>query len=318
MVFKMKAFITGGAGFIGSHLADRLAEKGWSITVYDNLSSGKEDFIKHHLGKKYFKFIKADLLNFGKLRKSIAGHDVVFHLAANPDIRRGIRHTDVDLKQNTLVTYNVLESMRLAGVKEIVFASTSTVYGEPKIMPTPEDYGPLYPISLYGASKLACEALCTSFAHTFNMKCWIFRFANIVGGRATHGVIYDFLAKLGRNPKKLEILGDGKQTKSYLLIDDCVDAMLYAHKNSREQFNVFNLGSGDRVNVKTIAKILADKMGLKKVKFVFTGGKRGWPGDVPQMFLDVSKLSGLGWKAGCNSREAVRTAIDRILEECRP
>ncbi len=312
-----KAFITGGAGFIGSHLVDRLAKKGWHVTVYDNLSSGKESFIRHHLGRKYFKFIRADLLDLKKLKKSVRGHDVVFHLAANPDIRYGIKFTDVDLKQNTIATYNVLESMRLAGIKEIIFASTSTIYGEPAIMPTPEDYGPLYPISLYGASKLACEALCTSFSHTFKMKCWIFRFANIVGGRGTHGLIYDFIAKLRKDPQKLEILGDGRQTKSYLLVDDCVDAMLYVHERSREQFNVFNLGSRDRVNIKTIAGILTGKMGLRDAKFSFTGGKRGWPGDVPRMFLAVGKLSRLGFKAGHNSREAVEIAIERMLGECR-
>jgi len=312
-----KAFITGGAGFIGSHLVDKLAKKGWHITVYDDLSSGKMEFIKEHIGKKYFKFIKADLLDLEKLKKSIAGHDIVFHLSANPDIRHGIRHTDIDLKQNTIVTYNIFESMRLAGIKQIVFASTSAIYGEPTIMPTPEEYGPLYPISLYGASKLACEALCTSFSHTFNMKCWIFRFANIVGGRGTHGIIYDFIAKLRKNPKELEILGDGKQTKSYLLVDDCVDAILYVQEHSKEQFNVFNLGSKDRLNITAIAKLLIEKMGLKHVKLAFTGGKRGWPGDVPQMSLSVEKLNKLGFKSRHSSREAVEIAIERMLKECR-
>jgi UDP-glucose 4-epimerase len=312
-----KAFITGGAGFIGSHLVDKMAKKGWHITVYDDLSSGKREFIKEHIGKKYFKFIKADLLDLEKLKKSIAGHDIVFHLSANPDIRHGIRYTDIDLKQNTIVTYNILESMRQAGIKQIVFASTSAIYGEPKIMPTPEEYGPLYPISLYGASKLACEVLCTSFSHTFDMKCWIFRFANIVGGRGTHGIIYDFIAKLRKNPKELEILGDGKQTKSYLLVDDCVDAILYVQEHSKEQFNVFNLGSNDRLNITAIAKLLIEKMGLKHVKLSFTGGKRGWPGDVPQMSLSVEKLNKLGFKSRHSSREAVEIAIERMLKECR-
>ena len=313
----MKVFITGGAGFIGSHLVDKMASSGWQITVYDNLSSGKKEFLEQHIGKKYFNFIKADLLDLKKLTCSVKGHDLVFHLAANPDIRYGIEHTDTDLKQNTIVTYNVLEAMRLNGVKEIAFSSTSTVYGEPKIMPTPEDCGPLYPISLYGASKLACEALCTSFSHTFYMKCWIFRFANIVGGRGTHGVIFDFINKLKRNPKELEILGNGKQTKSYLLVDDCVDAMLYVHKNSKEQFNVYNLGCDDRIDIMTIAKILVDKMGLKDAKFRLTGGERGWPGDVPQMFLDVSRLKHLGWKSKYSSRQAVEEAIGRMIRECR-
>ena len=310
-----KVFITGGAGFIGSHLVDKLAQEGNQVTVYDNFSSGKEEFIKQHIGKNYFKFIKADLLDLEILKKAIKGHDLVFHLAANPDIRYGIEHTDTDLKQNTIVTYNVLESMRLIGIKEIAFSSTSTIYGEPKIMPTPEDYGPLYPVSLYGASKLACEALCTSFAHTFNMKCWIFRFANIVGGRGTHGLIFDFIAKLKKNSKELEILGDGKQIKSYLLVDDCIDAMLYAHERSQEQYNVFNLGCNDQIDITSIARILVKKMDLKDVAFKFTGGSRGWPGDVPQMFLDVNKLNKLGWKAKHSSRQAVEIAIERMLSK---
>lgn len=312
-----RAFITGGAGFIGSHLVDKLVRNGWEITVYDNLSSGKRSFIKEHIGQKHFNFIKGDLLDLGKLKKSIKGHDVVFHLAANPDIRYGIKITDTDLKQNTIVTYNVLESMRLAGVKEIAFASTSTIYGEPKIMPTPEGYGPLLPISLYGASKLACEALITSFSHTFDMKCWIFRFANIVGGRGTHGVIFDFIGKLKKDPEELEVLGDGKQTKSYMLVDDCVGAILYVYEKSREQFNFFNLGNGDRIDITTIARILIEKMGLANAKIRFTGTSRGWPGDVTQMFLATEKLTKLGWKNKYSSRQAVEVAIERMLKECR-
>lgn len=314
---RQKVFITGGAGFIGSHLVDRLAQDGHEVTVYDNLSNGNEEFLKAHKGKKYFNFVKADVLDMGRLKKSMKGHDLVFHFSANPDIRYGISHTDTDLKQNTVVTYNVLEAMRQLGISEIAFSSTSAIYGEPSVMPTPEDYGPLYPISLYGASKLACEALCTSFAHTFNMKCWIFRFANIVGGRGTHGVIFDFIRKLKNDPRELEILGDGKQTKSYLLVDDCVDAMLYVYKNSRDQFNVFNLGCKDRIDLMSIARILVEKMGLKDVNFKLTGGKRGWPGDVPQKFLSVEKLAGLGWSGEYDSKQAVEIAIERMVKECR-
>jgi UDP-glucose 4-epimerase len=311
-----KVFITGGAGFIGSHLVDKITRKGWQVTIYDNLSSGKKEFLRQHIGKNYFKFIKADLSNLPKLIKSMEKHDLVFHLAANPDIRYGIKYTDIDLKQNTIVTYNVLEAMRINNVKDIILTSTSTVYGEPKVMPTPEGYGPLFPISLYGASKLACEALCTSFAHTFGMKCWIFRFANIVGSRGTHGLIFDFINKLKNNSKKLEILGNGKQAKSYLLVDDCVEAMLYAYLHSKDQFNVYNLGCNDQIDITTIAKLLVRKAGLKNVKFVFTGGKRGWPGDVPQMFLAVNKINNLGWKSKNNSRQAVEIAIEMMVKEC--
>ena len=312
-----KVFITGGAGFIGSHLVDAIVPKGWQVTVYDNLSSGKKEFIKQHMGQKYLKFIKADLSNLPQLVKSMKGHDLVIHLAANPDIRYGIKHTDTDLKQNTIVTYNVLEAMRINNVKDIILASTSTVYGEPKVMPTPEEYGPLFPISLYGASKLACEVLATSFAHTFGMKCWIFRFANIVGGRGTHGLIFDFIHKLKKDPRKLEILGDGKQAKSCLLVDDCIEAMLFAYAHSKTQFNVYNLGCHDKIGITVTAKLLIRKMGLKNVKLVFTGGKRGWPGDVPQMFLAVDKINKLGWKSKNNSYQAVDMAIERMLKECR-
>lgn len=312
-----KVFITGGAGFIGSHLVDKIVQKGWQVTVYDNLSSGKKEFLSQHTGKGYFKFIKADLLNFPKLIKSMAKHDLVFHLAANPDIRYGIKHTDIYLKQNTIATYNVLEAMRVNRLKDIILASTSTIYGETKVIPTPEDYGPLFPISLYGASKLACEALCTSFAHTFEMKCWIFRFANTVGNRGTHGLIFDLIHKLKENPKELEILGNGKQAKSYLLVDDCVDAMLWAYTHSKAQFNVFNLGCNDKIDITTIARLLIAKAGLKNVKLIFTGGQRGWIGDVPQMFLSVDKINDLGWKSKNNSYEAVEAAIERMLEECK-
>ncbi|MFH1386291.1 MAG: NAD-dependent epimerase/dehydratase family protein, partial [bacterium] len=232
-------------------------------------------------------------------------------------IRLGLKYTETDLKQNTIVTYNVLEAMRLGGVKEIAFSSTSTIYGEPTVMPTPENYGPLLPISLYGASKLACEALCASFAHCFGLKCWIFRFANIVGGRGTHGIIYDFLDKLKKNNKELEVLGNGKQLKSYLLVDDCIEAMLYVYANSKEQFNLFNLGAGDQMEVALLAQILVERSGLKNVRIKYTGSERGWPGDVPQMSLSVEKVNQLGWKAKYNSRQAIEIAIERMLKECK-
>ncbi|MFH1386998.1 MAG: NAD-dependent epimerase/dehydratase family protein [bacterium] len=312
-----KVFVTGGAGFIGSQLVDRLVEEGASVTVYDDLSSGKKEFIAQHLGKASFQFIQADLLDLPKLIAGVKGYDLVFHLAANPDIRLGLKYTDTDLKQSTIVTYNVLEAMRLGGVKEIAFSSTSTIYGEPTVMPTPENYGPLLPISLYGASKLACEALCTSFAHSFGLKCWIFRFANIVGGRGTHGIIYDFIGKLQKNSQELEVLGDGKQTKSYLLVDDCIDAMLYVYGKSKEQFNLYNLGTGDQTELALLAQIMVERSGLKNVHIKYTGGERGWPGDVPQMLLSVDKVNQLGWKAKYNSRQAIEIAVERMLQECK-
>jgi UDP-glucose 4-epimerase len=310
----MKYFITGGAGFIGSHLAEKLLDSG-AVTVYDNLSSGKDSFIKHLAGQKGFNFIKADLLDLDMLKKSMRGHDVLFHLAANPDVREAIRKTDTDLEQGTIVTYNVLESMRENGIDKVVFASSSTVYGETPVKPLAEDYGPLLPISLYGASKLACEGLISSFCHIFKMKAWIFRFANIVGPRATHGVIFDFINKLKENSDELEILGDGTQQKPYLYVNDCADGMLYGLKNADEQVNVYNLGANSSTRVSDIAKMLIEQMGLPNVKFNYTGGNRGWPGDVPQVRFDTSKMEKLGWKPGFTSDEAVSKAITEIIKE---
>ncbi len=312
----MKCFVSGGAGFIGSHLMDRLITEGHEVSVYDNLSSGRMEFLGSHLLEKRVRFIKGDILDLPKLAKAMKGHDFVYHMAANPDIRYGIEHTRWDLEQNTIATYNVLESMRRNDIKNIVFPSTSAVYGEPSIIPTPEDYGPLLPISLYGASKLACEALVSAYCGTFGFRGWIFRFANVVGPRGTHGVAYDFIEKLKLNPKELEILGDGRQTKSYLLVDEIVDAVLYAVEHAREQINVFNLGCGDQVSVAEIAKIVGGEMGLLNVSLRYTGGSRGWPGDVTAMNLATDRINALGWRAKHSSKDAVRLGVRGMLS-CR-
>ena len=310
----MKVLVTGGAGFVGSHLVDELMRRGHEVTVYDNLSSGRKGFIAPHVGKKNFKFVEADLLDLESLKKAMRGHEFVHHLAANPDIRLGPQRPDFDLKQNAMGTFNVLEAMRANGVKKISFTSSSVVYGEAGKIPTPEDYGPLVPISFYGASKLAAEGLVTAYCHTFGFQSWIFRFANVIGRRQTHGVIVDFIEKLKKNSKELEILGDGKQSKSYLLVEECVDAMLLAIEKSNEPVNLFNLGSADRITVTRIAEILCEGVGLKP-KFRYTGTERGWPGDVPQMMLDVKKISRLGWKPKHTSEEAVRAAIGDLVRE---
>ena len=308
----MKYFVTGGAGFIGSHLVDKLVNMN-TITVYDNLSSGKREFIEPHLNRDSVQFINADLLKLDALKKAMKDHDVVFHMAANPETRVGIEDTDLDLKQGVIATYNVLEAMRINGIKKIVFASSSTVYGETPIRPIPEEYGPLQPISLYGASKLACEGLVTAFCHLFNMQAWIFRFANVVGARATHGVIFDFVNKLKQNSKQLEILGDGTQEKPYIHINDCVEGILYGFQHSNDQVNIFNLGCSSTTKVSTIAQMLAKEMGLDDIKFKYTGGSRGWPGDVPQVRFDTSQMESLGWKPKYTSDEAVRQAIRDTL-----
>jgi len=306
-----KILITGGAGFIGSHLVDGLTEKN-KLTVLDNLSSGRLEFIQQHLENPNFDFHKTDLLK-DDIDKYFKDVDEVWHLAANPNVR--ISDVNVHLEQ-IIVTKNVLEAMKKNNIKKITFTSTSTVYGEAidkNKKPTPEDY-PTFPISLYGASKLSCEALICSYCHTFDFQAWIFRLANIIGPRSTHGVIYDFINKLKNNPNELEILGDGNQTKSYLFIDDCIDAMLLARKKSNDRINVFNIGSEDWLPVRKIAEILCEEMGLRP-KFRFTGGDRGWKGDVPLMLLGISKIKGLGWKPKCNSNEAVRNVIRHIAKK---
>jgi len=306
-----KYFITGGAGFIGSHLVERVIGSG-EVTVYDNLSSGRKEFIQQHLNKNNFQFIQADLLDFDTLNQAIANHDIVFHLAANPDVRAGIANTKLDLQQGTLSTYNILEAMRLNKINKIVFASSSTVYGEAGTKAVAEDYGPLLPISLYGASKLACEGLISAFCHIFDMQAWIFRFANVVGDRASHGVIFDFINKLRQNPEELEVLGDGTQEKPYLYVSDCIDGILFGLQHSQEQVNILNLGTDSSTNVTTIANMLVEAMGLSVVKFKYTGGNRGWRGDVPQVRFDMTKMKNLGWKPGYSSDEAIRQSIKDI------
>lgn len=309
----MRLLVTGGAGFIGSHLVDRLIEEKNEVIVIDNLSSGKEEFIKRHIGKEDFHFYKVDLLrddisNIFKKRKI----GEIWHLAANSDVQIGAEDTRVHIEQNTIATYNLLEAMRKNDVRKIIFTSTSTVYGEANKIPTPEDC-PTLPISLYGASKLACEALIASYCHTFDMQAWIYRFANVIGRRAMHGVIYDFIKKINRRRDELEILGDGNQKKSYVYIDDCIEALFFGLKE-KKGVNILNIGAKDTIKVKRIAEIVCEEMGLSP-KFKFTGGRRGWKGDVPTMLLDASKLKRLGWKPRYNSEEAVRRATRDLLGE---
>jgi len=298
--------VTGGAGFIGSHIVDRLIEKGEDVRVFDNLSSGNKDFVNENA-----EFIQGDLRNFDEIRRALKDVEEVWHIAANPDVRIGSEKPEEIYGNNIEATFNLLEAMRLEGVDRIVFTSTSTVYGEAPV-PTPEDY-PTIPISIYGASKVACEALIASYCHTFEMKSWIYRFANVIGRRCRHGVIYDFIMKLRRNPNELEILGDGEQNKSYIYIDDCVDAMFFGLR-AKDDVNIFNIGSEDQIKVKRIAEIVSEELGLNP-RFKFTGGRRGWKGDVPVMLLSIEKLKRLGWKPRYNSEEAVRKTVRDLIEE---
>lgn len=315
----VKSLVTGGAGFIGSHLVDALMKRGGVVTVLDNLSSGLKDNIDHWVGHPNFTFILGDCLNRRDVRRAMESCELVFHLAANPEVRVGPVNTRIDLEQNILATYNILEGMRESKTaKTIVFTSTSTVYGDALTLPTPENYGPLKPISLYGASKLACEALISAYCETFDMRGVIYRLANMIGSRCRHGVIWDFVHKLTEDPKQLEILGDGTQTKSYLMVDECVSAMLFGLEHTSERVEIYNIGSEDQTSVTEIATIVVEEMGLKDVRFQYTGGVeggRGWIGDVKTMLLDISKMKKLGWKPKFKSAESVRMATVQILEE---
>jgi UDP-glucose 4-epimerase len=312
----MKCFVTGGAGFIGSHLVDRLMTEGHSVVVYDNLSLGREDFIRHHYAKPAFKFIKGDLLDVDLLKSSMATSDVVFHLAANSDIVKSAKHTRIDLEQGTIATYNVLESMRECGTKKLVFTSSNVVYGEVEKLPIREDYGPLFPISFYGASKLAGEALISAYCHNFDFRCWIYRFANVIGPRVTHGVVLDFYRKLQKNNKELEVLGDGKQAKPYIEVHDVADGMLFGLAHSNDAVNYFNLATDGLTPVTVIAREVPRLLGLRNVELKFTGGVRGWPGDVSRVSLDMSKLKSLGWKPKYpSSDEACLVGTAAIIEE---
>ena len=309
-----RIFITGGAGFIGSHLVDRLIKNN-QVTVYDNLTSGKRSYLKEHLGKKNFKFIVGDLLDFKKLKQAIKKQDVIFHLASNPDIAKSLKQPDLDLKQGIIATFNVLEAMRLNEVKEIAYTSGSGVYGDQGIKYTAENFGPLLPTSMYGASKLAAEGLISAFCFMYDMQSWIFRPANIVGDRQTHGVAFDFIKKLRKDPKELEILGDGNQSKCYLFVDDLIEVIFFAIKKTNDRVNIFNVSSDSFTTVKKIAKIVCQQMKLKNVEFKYTGGSRGWKGDVPKVRLDTKKIKKLGWKPKLTSGEAIKKSIRDLLSE---
>jgi len=303
-----RTLITGGAGFIGSHLVDRLIDEGNEVIVLDNLSTGKKEFIQHNFNNPRFRFYQADLLT-DDIDKYFRNVDEVWHLAANPDTRTALKDTKVDIEQNILVTYKVLEAMRKNNINRIIFTSSSTVYGEAKQIPTPEDY-PCKPISLYGASKLACESLISAYVHTFDFNAVIFRLANTIGPRLTHGVIHDFIEKLKKNPNKLEILGDGNQKKSYLYITDCIDGMLFASRKV-SNFEIFNLGSEDWISVKEICEIVCKELNLTP-RLEFSSNNRGWKGDVPLMLLDISKIKQLDWKPKFNSKNTVMLTVKII------
>jgi len=307
---------------MGSHLVDRLIAEGYEVVVLDNLTSGNIENIRSHLRDPNFKLIRVDLKEKRKLEQQLDGVDCVFHFAANPEVRVGEVDPSVHFNENLVATFNLLEAMRKSKTaRTIIFASTSTVYGEASSLPTPEDYAPMIPISTYGASKLGCEALISSYVHTFGLRGLILRLANIVGSRATHGVILDFIEKLRKDTGKLEILGDGSQNKSYLHIQDCVNAILCLTKaflEDRKRVDVYNVGSTDQITVGKIAEIVVRETNTPNVKLSFTGGidgGRGWVGDVKLMHLSVEKLMKVGWRPKYTSEEALTLATREILRD---
>jgi UDP-glucose 4-epimerase len=308
----MRTLVTGGAGSIGSELAEALVARGEDVVIYDNFSSG----CREHVAHLPCTVIEGDLLDPAAFARAAAGADFIWHLAANPDVRFAPGR---DFEQNVTATHNVLETARQCGIRGLAFTSTSAIYGVSEIQPIPETQPPR-PISVYGATKLAAEALLCAYAHRFGVQAWIFRLANIVGPKVrTHGrtVISDFVAKLRQNPARLEILGDGRQAKSYLSSAECIEAMLFAVEHAREPFNLFNVGGADSLPVMRIAEMVAEAMGLEGVEFVSTGGEGGWPGDVPRFRLDASALERLGWRARLSSEASVRAAIRATLERFR-
>ena len=310
-----KYFVAGGAGFIGSHVVRRLLERPEAqVVVYDNFGSGRA---WHLPADRRLTVVPEDLKNLNSLIAAIGGSDVVFHFASNPDIARAASQPDIDFWEGTFLTQNLLEAMRVARVPRLIYASGSGVYGDTGDTAVTETYSPLLPISTYGASKLACEVLICSYAHMFEVHGVAFRFANVVGPRQTHGVAYDFIRRLLENPTRLEILGDGQQSKSYIHVDDVVDALLLLWNRGWNGFDVFNVATTDYVTVSQIADLVASRLGLSSVAYTYTGGNRGWKGDVPVIRFDTTKLRRLGWSSKRTSVQALTQSIDSMIADAK-
>jgi UDP-glucose 4-epimerase len=312
-------FIVGGAGFIGSHFTDRLLGSAQTerVTLYDNFSSGQAWHYAHHAGNPRLQVVRADVHDFDRLCESMAGHDTVIHLASNPDIARAVTEPDIDFREGTELTHLVVEAMRQTGTRRILYASGSGVYGEIGTVEAHEDYGPLVPVSTYGASKLAGEALIASYAHMFGLRGCAFRFGNVVGRRQTHGVGFDFVRRLRQDQTQLRILGDGRQSKPYVDVGDVVSAVLLAHAKCTRPFEAFNVATDDYVTVKEIADLACACLGLRPedVRYQYTGGDRGWKGDVPVVRLSNKKIKELGWQPTRTAAEALRQAMLAMLAD---
>jgi UDP-glucose 4-epimerase len=309
----VKAVVTGGAGFIGSYLVDRLLSEGYSVTVVDNMSCGCLENLKQHSNNSCLTVKKADIRDGDKLNRIFAGHDVVFHMAAHANIRQSLADHRADLDNNLIGTLNALEAMYKNEIQDLVFASSSAVYGEATVRPTPEGFSPTQ-TSLYGASKLACESYAEAYTEFAPMKFWAFRFANVVGERCRRGVIWDLVHKLLKNPSELEILGDGKQSKEYLHAEDCVNGIMIGYKKAPWKVSIFNLGVDEQTLVDRVADVVIKEMGLKNVKRKYTGGPRGWIGDNPIVELSLGKIKKLGWRQKISSEEAIRRTVRWTLE----
>lgn len=307
------ALVTGGAGFIGSHVVDHLLSVGANVTVYDNFTTGNEINLATHSSNAKLRVIRQDTLDLAALTSAMQGMDTVFHFQANADVRGGIKNTRVDLEQNTISTWNVLDAMRAAGARTIVFASSATVYGEPEVFPTPESV-PLVQTSLYGASKVASESMIQAYAEYFGIRSLSFRFVSWIGPRYSHGVVFDFLKKLQANQLELEILGDGNQRKSYLDVRDGIAGIFTALEKAPDQKSTFNLGHDDFINVLEVARIVIEKVGLTGVKLHTTGGKRGWLGDSPVVHLDTARIKQLGWKPRISIKEGICATVSHLMK----
>ncbi len=314
---KSTYFITGGAGFIGSNLADRLLSEGHRVVVYDNFSTGQREFVEVALGQPQYRLIEGDLLDTAALSAAMRGTDFVFHLAANADIRFGLEDPRRDLEQNTIATFNVLEAMRATGVSRIAFASSAAALGEPTIFPTPEDCPVPIQTSLYGASKMACEGLIASYCEGFDFEGYIFRFVSLLGERYPHGHVIDFYKSLRKDPTSLRILGDGTQQKSYLHISDCISGMLGVIEKktalaSKHRVEVYNLGYPEYIKLTASVKWICEHLGVDP-RLDFEGGDRGWVGDNPFVFLDVSKMRQTGWEPKFTIRESIIATLDWLV-----
>jgi UDP-glucose 4-epimerase len=307
-----KAFVTGGAGFIGSHIVDALLARGAQVVVYDNFCTGQSHFLPTP-PPAGLEVIRADVLDRPKLEAAMQGCDFVFHFQANADVRGGVKNTWVDVEQNTLATWNVLEAMRKNEVRGLAFASSATIYGEPTVFPTPESYAPLQ-TSLYGASKYAGEAMIQAYCEYFGVRSFVYRFVSWIGERYTHGVVFDILKKLAADPNRLPLLGDGTQQKSYLYVKDGVRGILTGIDRATENKNIFNLGHDQFMNVTELVRVVLEEAGTPEVKLEFAGGKRGWVGDSPLVHLDTTRLKALGWKPETSIEEGIRRTVRYLLQ----